>query len=467
MLPGPLRIAFRKIWRSPGYAITVVLTLALAIGVNTAVFTMLDGFLLRQLPYPQLNHLAVLMTHTQPKGSKPNSNQADDDDSVDSTTWRSIVTQVASVEAAATGESFGKTEGVDLDTGASSNSVARYVQAVHVSAHYFQVLGIKPIIGRGFTEPEDSPGAGKSVVISYALWSEMFGKNPDLLGHTSRLKGAAYTVVGILPKGVVMPHPADVWIPLIPSDPHGWCGGKNCLVLMLLKPSATWQQVNAELAHIPPTINVNISRFDTRYFPEPIQRYAGIWMASSVKLLMLAVSFVLLIACANLAGLAMVRIAQQTPEIATRLALGASYPAILLQLWTESLMLSAIGAACGLGIAEGLLQGMLQLLPDYMIPIGGFHIDGRVLLFTAGVTIVASLLFGALPALQAWRINIQQKLSTSSRTFSCETGRMRQIMIGAEIALTLLLLAGAGLLVRTVVYLESLPPGFDPHHVLV
>lgn len=465
-MPASLRIAFRKTLRSPGYAVAVVLTLALTIGVNTAVFTMLDGFLLRQLPYPQLKRLAVLINHVQPKGSRPNSDESEDDDSADSRTWQAVLTRVPSVEAAATGDAFGSTEGIDLDTGEGSTAVARYVQAAHVSAHYFQVLGVTPMMGRGFTEAEDSPGAGKSVVISYALWSGMFGKNPHLLGSTIRLKGAAYTVVGIMSKDTVMPHRADVWIPLMPSDPHGWCGGNNCLILMRLKPGENWQQVRAELAHMPTPRNVDLARAYAWYYPQLFQQYTGSFMKSNSELLMLAVSFILLIACANLAGLAMVRIARQTPEIATRLALGASYGMILRQLWVESLLLSAIGASGGVAIAEGLLQVMHRLLPDYMIPIGGLHVDSRVLLFTTGIAIVASLLFGALPALQARRINIQQRLSSSNRTFSGGTGRMRQMMIGAEVALTLLLLAGAGLLVRTVVYLETLPPGFDPHHVL-
>ncbi len=466
MLLTSLRIGFRKIRRSPGYTVAVVLTLALAIGVNSAVFTMLDGFLLRQLPYPRIDRLAVLMNHVQPKNGKTNAEQPEDDDSADSNTWQAVLTHVPSVEAAATGEAFGSTEGVDLDAGGGRASVARYVQAAHVSAHYFQVLGVEPLIGRGFTKAEDSPGAGNSVVLSYALWSGMFGGNPHLIGHAIRLKGAAYTVVGILPKGAVMPHPADVWIPLMPSDPHGLCGGTNCVILMRLKPGATWQQARAELAHMPPSRNVNTARWDAWYFPEPLQHYAGSGMASSIKLLMLGVSFVLLIACANLAGLAMVRIARQTPEIATRLALGAGHSAILRQLWMESLLLSAIGATCGLGLAAELLQVMRRVLPDYMLPIGGFHLDARALFFVAVITLAASLLFGALPAFQARRINVQQRLSNGSRTLSGGTGRMRQVMIGAEVALTLILLAGAGLLVRTIIYLETLPPGFDPHHVL-
>lgn len=471
-IPQNIRYTLRQFRRSPGYAVAIVLTLALAIGVNTAVFTMLDGFLLRQLPYPNPQRLAALIFHVQPKGDQGHGGHSGDDDSSGRTTWLNLRADVPSVLAAATGEPFrseggiGSTEGIDLDAGAGSSTVARYVHAVRVSANYFQVLGIKPLLGRGFTEAEDSPGAGKAVVISYALWNGMFHKNPHLLGRTIRLKGAAYTVVGVLPPHAVMPHPADVWIPLMPASPHGVCVGGNCLILMRLKPGATWRQVRAELAHMPVPPSFDSAHANGWFYPEPIQQYAGQGMGSRAELFMLAVSFILLIACANLAGLALVRIAHRSPEIATRIALGATYRVVLMQLWMEGLMLAGIGAALGLAVAEGLLHILRGVLPEFMVPIGGFHIDRRVLIFTAIVTVATSLLFGALPALQARRINLQQMFSSSSRTVAGGTGRLRQILIGGQVALTVVLLAGAGLMIRTVLYLDSLPPGFNPHHVL-
>lgn len=474
-MPSALRDiphTLRQLRRSPGYAIAVVLTLALAIGVNTAVFTMLDGFLLRRLPYPNPQRLAVLIFHVQPKGVEGSGDLAGDDDSNGLTTWLNLHADVPSVLAAATGEPFrseggiGSTEGIDLDAGAGSSSVARYMHAVRVSAHYFQVLGIEPLLGRGFTEAEDSPGAGKAVVISYALWKGMFHKNPHLLGRTIRLKGAAYTVVGILPPHAIMPHPADVWIPLIPTAPHGLCVGGNCLILMRLKPGATWTQVRAELARMPLPPSFDPTHANGWFYPEPIQRYTGQGMGARVELFMLAVSLILIIACANLAGLTLVRVAHRTPEIATRIALGATYRIILMQLWTESLILTTMGAALGLAGADGLLHVLRGVLPEFMVPIGGFHVDRRVLIFTILISIATSLLFGALPAMKARRVNLQQMFSTGSRTVAGGTGRLRQILIGGQIALTVILLAGAGLMIRTVIYLDTLPPGFNPHHVV-
>ncbi len=467
-----IRYALRQMRRNPGYALAVVLTLALAIGVNTAVFTMLDGFLLRRLPYPHPGRLAVLVLHTQSKGNHGKGTRSGVDASSDRITWQNVLADVPSVTAAATGEPFrniggiGSTEGIGLDTGPGSSAVARYVHAVRVSANYFRVLGIKPLLGRGFTRAEDSPGAGKAVVISYALWNGMFHKDPHLLGQTIDLKGAPHTVVGILPPHAVMPHPANVWIPLMPSAPHGLCAGPNCLILMRLKPGATWQQARAELARLPLPQYFDSAHATGWFSPEPMQQYTDSSMGSRAELLMLAVSFILIIACANLAGLALVRVAHRAPEIATRIALGAPYRAILMQLWTEGILLAAMGGALGLAVASAVLHFLHGILPEFMIPIGGFHIDQRVLIFTAVITMATSLAFSILPALRVRRVDLQRTASTGGRTVTGATGRLRQLLIGGQIALTVVLLAGAGLLIRTIIYLDTLPPGFNPRHVL-
>ena len=466
MLLTHLKLALRQIRRNPGYFTAVILTLALAIGVNTAVFTMLDGFLFRHLPYPQRNHLAMLAYRVEHTEAGKKGSASEFRSSVYYKTWEAVKDHVPSVTTAVMGESFGHTEGVDLDTGTGQSEVARYVKAAHVSAHYFQVLGIEPMLGRGFTQAEDSPGAGKAVVISYALWNGLFHKDPHLLGSTIQLKGTAYTVVGIMPPHVLMPHPAQVWIPLMPSNPHGWCGGTNCEVLMRLKPHATWQQARAQLAHVPKPAYLGAS-VQTTFYPESMQKYMGGSARSPIELLMLAVAFILLIACANLAGLAMVRITRRTPEIATRLALGASTRSVLFQQWLESLALSAVGTLAGLGLAWGILQPLPRILPASLVPLGGFHLDSRVLLFAVCVTLFTSILFGALPALQVRKIDVQRALASGNRTLAGGTGRLRQWLIGGQVALTVVLLAGAGLLVRTVIYLETLPPGFNPQHVLV
>ena len=458
-----LRFALRQLHRSPGFAAAVVVTLALAIGVNTAVFSLLDGFLLRRLPYPQPDRVAALITHRE---AKNNPAVFDDDDSSDLNTWKAVQQGVPAVVAAATGQAFGDTEGVNLEAGAAQGGVVRYVHNATVSAHYFEVLGIEPILGRGFTEDEDRPGAGKAVVLSYDLWRTAFHEDRSILGKPILLRGAPYTVVGVLPQGAQMPNPADVWTPLMPSDPNGICVGTNCLILMRLKPGATWDEVRAQLVRLPPSEEYNLAKWHVWYYPSPLPRYAGSAVKEQTQALMLSVGFILLIACANLAGLMLARIHRRTPEMATRMALGASRVRILRQLWIENLVLAVAGGVAGLALALALFPVMKGLLPNDMIPIGGFRLDARVLAFTAVASLVTSLLFGALPALETRRLDLRSSIAAGTRSVAGGSSLVRKVLIGAEVALTVVLLAGAGLLIRTLTHLESLPPGFDPHNVI-
>ncbi|HTX40454.1 MAG TPA: ABC transporter permease [Acidobacteriaceae bacterium] len=458
-----LKFAFRQLRRSPGFATAVVVTLALAIGANTAVFSLLDGFLLRSVPYPHPERLAVLMTHEQSSSGPPHSVEMD---SASSSTWDAVTHDVPSVSAAIAGEGFGGTEGVNLQASAAQGGAVRYVRGASVSAHYFQVLGIEPALGRGFTEDEDGPGAGKAVVLSYNLWRTSFHRDAHILGQTIDLKGAAYTVVGVLPQGAQMPNPADLWTPLMADDPHSSCAGFNCMILMRLKPGASWEQVSAQLAHLPQPQNLSGGSWKYRYYPSPINVYAGSSMREQTQALMLAVGLILLIACANLAGLMLARIHRRMPEMATRMALGATRARILRQLWVENLVLALLGGAAGVGLAFGLFPVLRQLLPDVMIPIRGFTLDGRVLAFAIGVSLLTSLLFGALPAMETRRVDLRSSIASGTRSVAGGSGRVRQWLIGAEVALTVVLLAGAGLLMRTVRHLETLPPGFDAHNVI-
>ena len=458
-----LRFALRQLHRSPGFAAAVVITLALAIGVNTAVFSLLDGFLLRTLPYPQPDRIAALVAHEE---LKAHPGRFEDDDSSDDAAWRAFRQNVPSVTPAITDSAFGDTEGVNLQADKADGGAVRYVRNASVSAHYFEVIGIEPILGREFTEDEDQPGAGKAVVLSYHLWRTAFHSDRSILGKPILLRGAPYTVVGVLPQGAQMPNPADLWTPLMPDDPHGVCVGNNCLILMRLKPGATWDQVRAQLAHMPPPRNADLAKLNVWYFPSPLHTYAGSSMRSETQALMAAVGFILLIACANLAGLLLARIHRRTPEMATRMALGASRARILRRVWIENLVLALVGGAAGLGLAAALFPLMKQLLPDDMIPIGGFALSGHVLVFAIAASIGTSLLFGALPALETRRVDLRSSIAAGTRSIAGGSGRLRQWLIGAEVALTMVLLAGAGLLVRTVIHLETLPPGFDSSHVM-
>jgi putative ABC transport system permease protein len=460
-----LRLALRQLRNNPGFVVAVTLTLALGVGVNTAVFTLVNAFLLRPLPYPEPDRLAVLILHRE--GVSPKSGQyvQDDNTSQDGETWELVRDNVPSVQAA----TFGGTNGVNLDvTGSGSESSVRYVQDMRVSAHYFEVLGIQPFLGRGFTDEEDRPDGRKAVIVTYALWQSVFHGDPQVLGKEIDLKGEPYTLVGVLPRRAQPTGTADVFTPLQPHQ-SGECGGENCTIVLRLAPGATWQQVSAQLAHLhKPSFDEIAKSYNGHawFYASPLARNLDNGMRKPVIGLMLAVSFILLIACANLAGLTLVRLAQRAPEIATRLALGATRWAVLRQLWAESLVLALVGAAAGLLLARAILLSLPGFLPDEMMPLGGLAIDVRVLAFTFAASLFTSLLFGALPALQTRNVDLRLSLATGSRGVARGSSRLRQSLIGGQVALTVVLVAGAGLLVRSLIYLETLPPGFDATNVM-
>ncbi len=460
-----LLYAGRQMRRSPGFAVSVVATLTLAIGVNTAVFSLLDGFLLRKLPYAEPDRIAALITHEEGI-TRSGHFVRQDDDGTDTATWRALAANVTAATVAAYGDQFGLASGVNLDAGTTGNHAALYVPSARVSAHYFDVLGIHTYLGREFSADEDRAGGPSAAVLSYDLWRTVFHGNKEILGQPIDVKGEPATVVGVLPPQAVTPQPAQIFVPLRAGDLQGVCGGgDNCGVLMRLKPGATWDQLAAQLAHLPAPGYMD-QGYRTWFYARPLQEYASSDMRPKVEVLMLAVSLILLIACGNLAGLTLVRIAERRQEIATRLALGASHAKVLQQIWVESLVLGLVGSGAGVCVAVLIQTGLEKLLPVWMLPAGGLVLDWRVFAFGVAAALATSLLFGVLPALTTRRMDLQSSLVAASRSVSGGSGRFRRLLIGAEVALTVVLLAAAGLLVRTLVHLETLPPGFNPHNVM-
>ncbi|GGG91587.1 ADOP family duplicated permease [Silvibacterium dinghuense] len=464
MFTHDLRLAVRQLRRTPGFSLAVILTLMLGIGVNTAVFTLLDGFLLRRLPYPEPDRLAVLALHRESPQTAGQPASSSDGDRFTSDDWIALKSAGAPVDIAARGG----IDGVNLKAGAEDGGAVRYVHNSRVSAGYFRVLGVPMQLGRGFTEEEDLAHGPSVAVLSYPLWQSAFHGDPSLVGRTVDLKGEAYTIVGILPEAARLEGNPDIFTPLHPSDMSGECGGQNCEMIARLNSGATWTQADSALGrlHLP-----RMARLESQYhghawvYPVTMKQALAGEMSGEVRALMLAVSFILLIACGNLAGLTLVRVSRRTQEIATRLALGASSGDVLRQLWTETVVLALVGAGLGVALGYGILRGLDGFLPPEMLPLGGLHLDLRVLSFALAAALISSLLFGALPALATRRIDLRSSLASGSRSVSAGSGRLRQWLIGAEVALTVLLLAAAGLLVRTLIHLETLPPGFDAHHV--
>ncbi len=474
MVIQDLRLASRQLYKNPGFGLAVALTLALGVGVNTAVFSLVNGFILRALPYPEPDRLGVLVFHTEGVSQKTGQVERQDNPTHDGRTWEMIHNGVPAGRAAA----FGGTSGINLQAGSGSNASIRYVQDMRVSADYFTVLGVQPFLGRGFNNEEDRPGGPKAVVLSYPLWRSAFHADPQVLGQTAILKGEPHTIVGVLPPGAQVTGTADLWTPLQPHE-YGECGGSNCEIILRLVPGATWQQVAAQLARIrtattdlwtplqpPSSDDTPQAHGGAWFYVSPLDKSPDNEMRGPVLGLMSAVGLILLIACANLAALTLVRVVRRTPEIATRLALGASRWSILRQFWLENLVLALTGAAIGLALAHFILSSLPGFLPSYLLPLGGVDIDWRVLGFTLGAAVFTSLLFGALPALHTRHVDLRSSMSAGSRSVAGGSIRLRQLLIGGEVALTVILVAAAGLVIRSLIYLETLPPGFDATNVM-
>jgi len=455
-----LKFAVRQLARNPGFTLTVIATLALAIGANTAIFSIVNALLLKSLPYDHPERIGTLFARI----SGPDS--SDQRANLNGEQWELLRDNVPSLQSAV---SSGLAAGVNLQAATAPGSQAQYIHAGRISAHYLDVLNLHPALGRNFTEIEDRPHGPNVAILSFALWRSTFHADPTLLGRAVLLKGESYTVIGVLPEDAPTPLAGDIYTALQPSR-EGEGEGTNFSVITRLRDGATWQQADSELSR---AWSARSARFASRnpgsritYYTVPLQQGQTDTLRPQALTLLLASGLILLIACANLAGLTLVRMLRRAPELATRLALGASHWQIQQQLWVENLLLAALGGAAGIGVGFLALRGLLALLPENFLPItdtSAITLDLRVLAFTLGVSLLTSILFGMLPALATRKLDLR---SATSRATGGERLRLRQSLIAGEIALTVVLLAASGLLLRTLIHLQSLPPGFNPSGVL-
>jgi predicted permease len=452
-----LRYALRQLTKNAGFSFVVILTLALSIGANTAIFSVVNAILLRPLPYPQPDRLGALMRRTS--GSS-NASPAH----IDRDTWRQLKDNVPAITAAV-GSGTG---GVNLEAAGH----AEFIHAQRVSARYFEVLGVRPLLGRAFNDAEDTAGGPNSVVLSFRLWKASFRGDAAIIGQPIHLKGIPYTVIGVLPANARTPSAADLFTSLRP-DTSEEGGGDNFDPILRLRNDATWQQADAQLRRLRSDTSLYLEKkfpgTQVYLFAAPLQQGLAVTTRTPAMILMAAVSFVLLVACANLAGLALVRVGRRESEIATRLALGANRWAILRQFWIESLVLTTLGGLAALLVGSLTLQLMNHRIPEDLLPVNGITLDARVFAFTAAAAFAASLFFGLLPALATRRIDVRSALAMGgNRSVSKSAGtRTRYALIVGEVALTVVLLSVAGLLVRTLVYLETREPGFNPENVVL
>jgi predicted permease len=451
-----VRYGLRQFWRNPGFTVTVILTLALSIGANTAIFSIVNALMLKSLPYSHPERMGTI--YTRITGTR----SSDERHHVNGEQWELLRDNVPALISAV---SSGRTSGVNLQAG----SQIQYLQAGRISARYLDVLGVQPVAGRNFSEDEDRAHGPKAAILSYSLWRNTFGSNRNILGQAILLKGEPYAVVGVLAEGATTPMNADLYTALQPSR-EGEGSGTNFDVITKLRDGATWQEANAEINH---TWSHRSVRYElsgdpgaqVTYYSVPLQKGETATLRPQVLTLMLAAGFILLIACANLAGLTLVRVMRRTSEVATRLALGASRWQIQKQFWIENLLLALVGGVVGIGMGFVALRGLLLLLPEHFLPVAHVPLDGRVMVFTLVISLLTSVLFGMLPALATRRVDLRGSMSGRATT-GVGSQRLRQALITGEVALTVVLLAASGLLIRTLVHLETLPPGFNPNGVM-
>lgn len=450
-----LQFAVRQLRRNPGFTATVIITLALSIGANTAIFSLMNGLMLKSLPYAHPEKMGTI--YARVTGAHSSENPIN----IDGERWELLRDNVPALISAVSGG----TSGVNLRAG----SHVQYVHAGRVSAHYFDVLALHSIVGRNFSEDEDRPQGPKAVILSYSAWRNLFGMDQGILGQAILLRSEPYVVVGVLPDGATTPLNADIYTPLQPSR-QGEGSGTNFDVITRLRPDANWQEADAEINS---AWALPAERFDNNnpgarisYYSVSLQKGQTDSLRPRVLALMLAAGFILLIACANLAGLTMVRMLRRTSEVATRLALGASSWQIQEQFWIENLLLALLGGTVGIGVGFLALRSLLLLLPEHFLPVLSLSLDGRVLAFTLVVSVLTSILFGMLPALAARKVDLRSSMASRAGS-KVASVRLRQTLIAGEVALTVVLLAASGLLIRTLIHLETLPPGFNPEGVIV
>jgi predicted permease len=452
-----LRYAVRMLRKTPGFTLTALVTLAVGIGVNTAVFSVVNALLLEPLPYPEPERLAQVITLVRsPRGQGMS-------DSVDGKTFLAIHDYATMIDTAVSGGSFSGS-GVNFVAG---DRAANVIQS-RVSAGYFHVLGVPPLIGREFTADEDREGGQPVAILSNSLWTRQFGGDSTIVGRPIMLRGEAYTVIGVMPPGFVAGK-VDVWTPLRPST-RGEGGGTNYELVARIRPGVSWSQADAEVAQLgSPAAREQMSKDATVTCSLlPLQQGETSDVRQPLLMLWSAVGLVLLIACVNIAGLLLARSGMRTREIATRMALGSGRHAVIRQLLVESAVLALCGGALGLALGWFVLESVLSFSADVVTFAYPVALDGRVLVATMLGALGTSVIFGLVPALHASRVDVQATLAESgTRAVAGRSGRWaRRLLVVGEVAMGVVLLVSAGLLVRTFVHLRSLSPGFDPTNVV-
>ena len=448
-----LRYAVRTLAKSPGFTTAVVLTLALGIGANTAIFSLIYSILLKPLPYPESHRLVGLSETYQ-------GNRGELD--VTYSEFRYLQDNSNVFEALAVSTSVGFS--------LYSGDVAERVNGLRVSREYFATLGTRPVLGRDFLAEEDQEDGASVVILSHGYWMRRFGGDARVVGRAIAVDGRPTTIVGVMPASFRSLSPVDVWSTM-GQVARSIGGGQNLHLVGRLKDGVPFAQAQARMQ---PVLAVFRQEFKPRLSPEtseelfPLRRLVVADIETPVRLLFGAIALVLLIACANVANLVLGRTTTRGRELAVRAAIGATRGRLVRQLLTESVLLALAGGLVGLILAAWGLDALVSLMPANLTPPTEIRLDRWALLFTGVASLLVGVVFGLAPAWQAATADLHTGLKdTAGRaTSSGRTGRLRNALVVGEIALSLVLLVGAGLLLRTVANLVRTDPGFDRRGVI-
>lgn len=456
-----IRYGIRLWLRAPGVTGLIVLTLALGIGANTTMFSVVNATLLAPLPFPDPDRLITIW-----KGRIDNPRQFNIVSLQDYEHWQAAARSVASL---AVFDSAGR--GYNLTGGGEPEQVS----GVRVTASFFDVLGVTPLLGRTFVRDEEQPGHDV-VVLSHGLWQRRYGGDRNLVGRAIQIDGRAHTVVGVMPpdfKFQFWSGERQLWVPAHWTEGDRGGGSNSFIAIARVKPGVTIAQARDDFAASGPGQARPGEPYDQWMArAEPVSDFGTRDLRVTMTVMLVVVGFVLMIACVNVANLLLARAAARRRELAIRCALGAGRGRVVRQLLTESVLLGLAGGVAGLLLAvwgtsllEPVLPSSLRFLP--MRPLAGIEIDGRVLAFTLGAAVVSGILFGLAPAFAAFRGDLNEPLKAQARGTTAGANRLRHVLVAAEVALTLVALAGAGVMIASVSRLLRVDPGLDTSNVLV
>jgi putative ABC transport system permease protein len=457
-LSQDIRYGFRMLRTRPGFTAVAVIALALGIGANTAIFSLINSVLLRPLPYPEAERL-VMLEENEMDGKSSNTSYATTKD------WRER------------SESFDNLSAVrDWSITLTGEGEPEMLHGMRVSSNYFSVLAIKPALGREFLPEEDRPATRRVVVLSHGLWQRRFDSDAGIVGKPIALGGQSFTVAGVMPKGFEdfiserLFQKADLWAPLGYDETLPWACRtcRHIQAVARLKPGVSFGQASLEMN----TISQNLLLEHPHDYAVAgvtiiplLDKFVGA-VRPALYVLLGAVGLVLLIACANVANLLLARATQRQKEIAIRSALGARRGRIVRQLLTESMMLSVFGAVVGLLLVWWGIEVLVSLAPPAILRLNEVAVDSRVLGFTLALSLLTGIIFGLAPAVQASKLDLNAALKEGARGSTGAGHRLRNLLAVSEIALALVLLVSAGLLVRSFIRVLDVTPGFEPANLV-